>query len=56
MGELSFIEMAAVMARSMLVVGGDTGPSHLAEMLGVPLIGLFGPTDPKEAVIMILQY
>ncbi|MDD4438544.1 MAG: glycosyltransferase family 9 protein [Tissierellia bacterium] len=48
-GELSFIEMAAVMARSMLVVGGDTGPSHLAEMLGVPLIGLFGPTDPKEA-------
>jgi ADP-heptose:LPS heptosyltransferase len=28
------------------VIGGDTGPTHLAAGLGVPVIGLFGPTNP----------
>jgi hypothetical protein len=28
-------------------VGGDTGPLHLAGMLGVPTVSLFGPTDPR---------
>jgi len=27
------------------VVGADTGPMHLAGMLGVPGVSLFGPTD-----------
>ena len=28
------------------MVGPDTGPLHLAAALGVPTVGLFGPTDP----------
>lgn len=48
-GQLSFLEMGAMIARASLVIGGDTGPSHFAEELGVPLIGLFGPTEPHEA-------
>jgi heptosyltransferase-1 len=31
--------------RVHLVVGGDTGPVHLAAALGVPTVALFGPTD-----------
>jgi hypothetical protein len=29
-----------------LWIGNDSGPSHLMGMLGVPLLVLFGPTDP----------
>lgn len=28
------------------MAGPDTGPLHLAAALGVPTVGLFGPTDP----------
>lgn len=28
------------------VVGGDTGPLHLAVALGTPVVALFGPTNP----------
>ena len=34
--------------RSALVVGGDSGPVHLAAALGVPVVALFGPTDPAR--------
>lgn len=28
-----------------LVIGGDTGPMHLAAALGIPLVGIYGPTS-----------
>jgi len=38
--------LIALLRRSRLMVGPDTGPVHLAAALGVPTVGLFGPTDP----------
>jgi len=38
--------LVALERRASLVVGGDTGPLHLAAALGVPAVALFGPTDP----------
>ncbi len=35
----------AVLAQSKLLVTGDTGPMHFAAALGVPTLGLFGPTS-----------
>jgi ADP-heptose:LPS heptosyltransferase len=32
---------------SRLWIGNDSGPTHLAGMMGVPTIALFGPTDPQ---------
>jgi len=29
-----------------LFVGGDTGPLHLAAALQIPVVAIFGPTDP----------
>ncbi len=34
--------------RATLVIGGDTGPLHLAAALGKPTVGIFGPTDPAR--------
>lgn len=40
----SLPELVALMSKAMLVVGGDTGPLHLAAALGTRVIALFGPT------------
>ena len=39
-------ELTALLQRARLVIGGDTGPLHLAAAAGTPVIGLYGPTDP----------
>ncbi len=40
--------LAALLRGSRLVLGGDTGPIHLAHALGVPVLCLVGPTDPTR--------
>jgi heptosyltransferase-1 len=40
--------LIALMRRTTLLVGGDSGPTHLAAALGIPLVALFGPTDPER--------
>jgi len=45
-GSTSLIAFAAALGRCRLLVSNDTGGMHLANALGVPLIGLFGPTNP----------
>jgi lipopolysaccharide heptosyltransferase I len=40
--------LIALLRRSPLMIGPDTGPLHLAAALGVPTVALFGPTDPKR--------
>jgi heptosyltransferase I len=42
---LSLRGLARVVAGASLFVGGDTGPLHLADALGAPTLGLFGPHD-----------
>ena len=40
-------EVAAVLARARVVVGLDTGLSHLAAALGAPTLGIFCDYDPR---------
>lgn len=47
-GNLKLDEMAAVIEACDLVIGGDTGPMHLALALHKPSVGLFGPTLPGQ--------
>jgi len=42
------LELAALLASSSVVVGGDTGPVHLAACLGVPTLAVFLTTDPER--------
>ena len=41
-------DLAALFARSRLYVGSDTGPLHVASLVGTPVVQLLGPTDPVE--------
>jgi lipopolysaccharide heptosyltransferase I len=41
-------ELVSLLAGAKFVVAGDTGPLHLANALGTPVIGLYGPTDPAR--------
>lgn len=38
---------AALVAGAAAYVGNDSGPTHLAALLGVPTVALFGPSDPR---------
>lgn len=40
--------LTALLRKVSLLVGGDSGPTHLAAALGVPLVALYGPTDPAR--------
>ena len=48
MVECSLLQLIALTRRAALFVGGDTGPVHLASAMSVPVVAIFGPTDPSR--------
>lgn len=49
-GKLTFAQLSLkgfyeLAKRSRVYVGGDTGPTHIAVAAGMPVVGLFGPTE-----------
>ena len=44
----TLVELAAVMARCRLYVGNDSGPLHIAAALGLPTVGIYGPSTPDR--------
>lgn len=47
-GKLNFKQLAYLFQQSAAVVGGDTGPTHLAVGLKAPTVMLMGPTYPRR--------
>ena len=45
-GKTSLLDLAAVLERASLLVTNDNGPMHMAAAMHIPVIGLFGPSDP----------
>jgi heptosyltransferase-1 len=41
-------ELISLTRRARLFIGGDTGPMHLAVASGIPVVALFGPTNPAR--------
>ena len=41
-------QLVQLLRQASLVMGGDTGPVHLAHALGRPVLCLMGPTDPES--------
>ena len=46
MGKTRLSQLTALMKRSLLFIGNDGGPMHMAAAVGCQVLGLFGPTDP----------
>jgi heptosyltransferase I len=44
----SISELIALTRRARLLIGGDTGPMHLAAGLKIPVVAIFGPTNPAR--------
>lgn len=41
-------ELIALTRGARLFIGGDTGPMHLAALLRVPVVAIYGPTNPTR--------
>ncbi|MES2220452.1 MAG: glycosyltransferase family 9 protein [Acidobacteriota bacterium] len=41
-------QLMACTRRASLFIGGDTGPLHLAAALNIPVVGIYGPTNPAR--------
>jgi heptosyltransferase-2 len=46
--ELDIAGLAAVMTQLEALACNDTGPMHLAALVGTPVVAVFGPTDPAR--------
>jgi lipopolysaccharide heptosyltransferase I len=43
---LTLGQLTSLIGHSDLFISGDTGPMHIASLLGVPQVAIFGPKDP----------
>jgi ADP-heptose:LPS heptosyltransferase len=48
LSNVSIPQLAAVIARSKLLISNDTGPMHLGPALGIPTLGLFSVGYPEH--------
>ena len=48
-GKTSLAELPSVLKRLDLLVTNDTGPMHLADVLGIPIVGIFTCTSPVRS-------
>ena len=46
--ETNLPELIELIRGCQLFVGGDTGPMHMAAALGVPVVAIFGASDPAR--------
>ena len=48
-GDFDLAELRALVVRSRLFIGGDTGPLHVAATTSTPVVAVFGPTLPERS-------
>ena len=46
--DTDLVGLAAVLERLALIITGDTGPMHLAAIVGTPIVAVFGPSLPSR--------
>lgn len=47
-GQTTLGETAALASRCALFIGNDSSPLHISAALGTPVVGIYGPTDPRS--------
>jgi ADP-heptose:LPS heptosyltransferase len=44
----TYLELLDELYKAAIFIGNDSGPAHLAGIIGLPTIALFGPTNPAN--------
>ena len=47
-GQLDILELAALLRRCDALIANDSGPMHIGAAVGVPTVGVFGPTNAER--------
>jgi len=55
-GETSMRDVAALLACCSVFIGNDSGAMHVAAAAGLPVIGIFGSTDPEGTAPVTEQF
>jgi heptosyltransferase-2 len=55
-GETSMRDLAALFACCAVFIGNDSGAMHMAAAAGLPVIGIFGSTDPEGTAPVTEQF
>jgi lipopolysaccharide heptosyltransferase II len=55
-GKTSIAELVSLIRRCQVFISSDSAPMHIASSVNVPLIAIFGPTDPKRHLVPPAQY
>ena len=50
-GKTSITELVALIGRCQVFISSDSAPMHIASSVNVPLLAIFGPTDPKRHLV-----
>lgn len=48
-GQLGLKDLAVLLKRCALFIGNDSAPMHISSLLGIPVVGIFGPTDVERS-------
>lgn len=48
LGQTTLKQMAEIIRRSSLFIGGCSGPIHIAAAVDTPIVGIYGPTSAKH--------
>jgi heptosyltransferase-2 len=46
-GKTAIADLSALLSQCHLFIGNDSGAMHVAAAVGLPIVGVFGPTDPN---------
>lgn len=49
-GKTAIVDLPALLSRCSLFIGNDSGAMHVAGAVGLPVVAIFGPTDPHGTV------
>jgi heptosyltransferase-2 len=55
-GETSMRDLAALFASCSVFIGNDSGAMHVAAAVGLPVVGIFGSTDPEGTAPVTEQF
>ncbi len=55
-GKTSITELVSLIRRCQVFISSDSAPMHIAASVDVPLLAIFGPTDPKRHLVPPSHY